>query len=374
MCGKSSIVTVWVLAFIPSVVTADEPDWPAMPYTTHAAFQAVDADGFGIFPLTEPVKLKGVLLNRSEDMLDSAPAAPGFLGGLWQVYVQAAQAGDFGGTACWMGQYLGKLQGTHPLGSYTDAEWLAELDRLTHDPMTGHEFQPGDLVEIRARAPGLSFRGKTNVNEQHSNDPTLDFDIYLLEADYGLPAPTLLDLADLKDAEDVFIFDPTRTTGCERYQGSLVRLNDVWFVDAGPWGPSASLTITDGTLTFPVLLGRGDGYATFDPPAAPFDLVAILDQEDLNDSDGYRQGYRLWVCQDYDGNGCILPRPVALVGDTNCDGLLSFDDIKPFAQALSGELAYLAAFPCCLWINADCNGDHTVTFDDIKPFVNLFDK
>ncbi len=40
-------------------VRADDPDWPTMPFTPHSDFQAVDGDGAGTFPLTDPVKLRG---------------------------------------------------------------------------------------------------------------------------------------------------------------------------------------------------------------------------------------------------------------------------------------------------------------------------
>lgn len=61
-------------------------------------------------------------------------------------------------------------------------------------------------------------------------------------------------------------------------------------------------------------------------------------------------------------------------GDLNCDGSVNFDDISPFVVALSGESAYEAAFPNCLWLNADCNNDDTVNFDDINPFVQLISR
>jgi hypothetical protein len=60
--------------------------------------------------------------------------------------------------------------------------------------------------------------------------------------------------------------------------------------------------------------------------------------------------------------------PVA-PGDTNCDGVVDFDDINPFVLALAGQAGYEAAFPGCNWLNADCNGDGQVNFDDINPFV-----
>lgn len=100
-------------------------------------------------------------------------------------------------------------------------------------------------VEIRVRAPGLAFRGQSNVNEQHTNNPAADFDLVLLEAGYGVSMPSVLTLENLKDANDQFIFDPARLIGPEHHQGTLVRVNNVWVVDSTAWGTNATLTITD---------------------------------------------------------------------------------------------------------------------------------
>ncbi len=58
-------------------------------------------------------------------------------------------------------------------------------------------------------------------------------------------------------------------------------------------------------------------------------------------------------------------------GDANCDGAVNFDDIDPFVAALSGQAAYEAEYPGCVWLNSDCNGDGTVNFDDMDAFVAL---
>ncbi len=291
-----------VIALLFCSVAWAEPDWPTMAFTTHQAYQAVDSTGQGTFPTTAPVKMQGVILNRPADMLNGSPGADPFMGGQWQLFIQATEVGDSGGTALYMGQNIGKIVGNHPAGSYDDTEWLAELDRLNHDPGTGRRFLPGDLVEVRARAPGLFFRGKTNVNEQHQKTTEADFDIVLLQADYGLPAPQVIQLSDVKDSSDQFIFDATRTTGPEFYQGSAVRIDDVSFTDTAGWGPGGQLTLQDGTgRTLPVLLGLGEGFTRYGPPSAPFDIVGILDQEDTTSGDGYKGGYRLWVMDVEDG-------------------------------------------------------------------------
>jgi len=349
---------------------ADDPDWSSMSYTLHRQYQAVDADGVGTFPLTAPVKMRGVVLNWSQNMLDGTPGADPFMGGLWQRYVQAVDLpgtpdddDDFGGTACWMGQNIGKIVGNHPAGSYTDEQWLAELDRLDHDPATGRWFRPGDLVEIRARAPGLFFRGKTNINEQHVNVPEADFDLVLLQADYGLPAPELISLAQVKDAGDNFIFDQTRATGAEHYQGTAVQINGVSFTDTTNWGPDGELTIQDGTnRTLPVKLGLGSGFTLYEPPEPPFDILGIFDQEDLNGDDGYKDGYRLWV-MDYDGGSFKLVRYAP--ADFDQDGDVDDDDYGHFEACASGP-AIEQNDPSCE--DADLDGDSDVDQSDFGVF------
>jgi hypothetical protein len=355
-----------VLAAFILVIPArgDDPDWPAMPYTPHADYQAVDQDGFATFPLTNPVKMRGVIINDPTDMLDPVPGSDPFMGGQWQIYVQAAEPDDFGGTACWMGQNIGKLNGTHPEGSYTDEQWLAELDRLSHDPNSGYAFQRGDLIEIHARAPGLAFRGKTNINEQHSNNPAANFDICLLEADYGLPTPELITLSDVKDPNDVFIFDPERLVGAEHYQGSLVRVNDVSFVSAQDWGPEGELVLADDTgRTIPVKLGRGCGFDICDPPPPPFDIIAIFDQEDLNSDDGYLDGYRLWV-MNYDGNGEVI-NGEGCIGDLDADGDVDLADLAE----LLGHYGATSSATCA---DGDLDRDGDVDLADLAELLGAY--
>ncbi len=62
------------------------------------------------------------------------------------------------------------------------------------------------------------------------------------------------------------------------------------------------------------------------------------------------------------------------IGDTNCDGAVTFDDIAPFVTALAGQDSYENAYPDCYWLSADVDGDGTVSFDDIAPFVALLSK
>jgi hypothetical protein len=65
------------------------------------------------------------------------------------------------------------------------------------------------------------------------------------------------------------------------------------------------------------------------------------------------------------------PMAANLVGDMNCDGVISVSDIGPFVLAVTDPAAYEAAFPDCDLDNADANGDGIVTVSDIGPFVSL---
>lgn len=71
-----------------------------------------------------------------------------------------------------------------------------------------------------------------------------------------------------------------------------------------------------------------------------------------------------------------LPAPAAavLVGDLNCDGLVSVSDIGPFVLALTDPAAYANAFPMCDGLAGDCSGDGLLTVGDIGCFVQLMNR
>jgi hypothetical protein len=77
--------------------------------------------------------------------------------------------------------------------------------------------------------------------------------------------------------------------------------------------------------------------------------------------------------QDLNGNG--IPDECeagTLLGDMNCDGVVSPADIDPFVIALvQGQAAYEALFPDCNYLNGDVNNDGQVTPADIDPFVQI---
>jgi len=324
MSDRTSISLILLVPFLTVIPAAGV--WA----DSHEQVQSVDQSGNGDHPdlyTWNKVSVEGIVLNRPDFMGDAAPneGAPFGPGAWWQVYIQG-EGDDHAATAVWIGQCYDNVGGS---GTYTNQEWLDELYRVSHDPCTGYEFAPGD----RVRVTGLLkfYNGKTNINERHSTDPARDFTIELVEPAAGLPEPEVINLDDVKDAGDNFIFDVERQTGCEYYQGRLVRINDVNFVDSAFWGPDAEMLITDGHKTFPLKLGIGwgiyDGSNNLDEP---FDVVGIFDQEG-----DWMGSYRIWV-PNYDGNGRVLTdRAYArynMPGEINKDGKVDFVDFAWFAE------------------------------------------
>ncbi len=193
------------------VNVAPAQDWTSVPIRLQSEFQATQfgsgswVSGYsGGFPL----RLQGVVLDANENWLDPTAAYdadyhPYYLGGQAEIIVQASAPGDFGGTFCWMGQNYGNMPWIQDSSdSYTDAEWYAELNRLSlwHPNSAGlpealpreQLVRPGDYVEIRARA-GLWYSGKMNVNEQHFNPPSKDFEVVVLERGRGWSAAHEID-------------------------------------------------------------------------------------------------------------------------------------------------------------------------------------
>jgi len=251
--------------------------------------QAVDADGeathakVGADP-TNPdnkVVVEGIALNDSEDYLEPSVQ--------FQLYVQA-EAPDGGGIAAWSGSFF---QGGP--GSQT---WQDEFDR-----MTASGFKPGDRVRVEGFV--AFHRGKTNVNERHSAAPAMDFTISVLEADVGIPAPTVI-----PSVGSCNYFDQTRAGGGEFYQATWCRLEDVW-IHSMPdgWGAGKSILVTDnGTDTLPVLLSDMGDFDSYPAPTGVFGVTGIFDQED--ETFAFTGAYRLWV-KDYGDLAlpAVVPEP-----------------------------------------------------------------
>jgi hypothetical protein len=306
----------WTVLIVLAGLTIGGTGWadePTVAPVTHQQLQAVDASGVGTYAASDKVVITGIILNNPEEILDPAPGPDtGSMGGQWQIYVQG-EGEDHGGTAVYMGQYYAKVGGS---GNYSDEDWLAELLRVDHDPNTGYTFVAGDKVRVTGWYK--FYKGKINVNEKHQVESLFDLRIELIEPAAGLPQPEIITLDMVKDGDNQFLFDPTRLTGCEYYQGTLVRVNDVHVIDPNGWGPDGTIEIMDKTgRSFPVKLGIGYGFTRYACPMGQISVIGIFDQE----SSGYtvcRDGYRLWV-PNYDGNGLVLTDRGHRRGNQPCD-------------------------------------------------------
>lgn len=284
---------------------------------THWNLQAVNANGVSTWSGTYPFTLVGVILNNPEDMLntvyDPSASANGTMGAQWQLFIQGV-GGDRCGTALWMGQNYNSLGAWIPAGNaYDQAAWTAEMNRVNYDATTGRQFRQGDLVTVTA-SKSLFYGGKMNVNESHRADPANDFSISLITADYGLPTADVLSLGDLYASTEAPgydvaypLFDQTRATGAEHYQGMYVRLNGLTLTDSSGWGETAwadrLCTVTDGlghTLNLRMPL-----YDLGDIPTGMFDVYGIINQESGSGTNG-RMGYELFV------TGVVVPEPASL--------------------------------------------------------------
>jgi hypothetical protein len=278
---------------------------------THWNLQAVNESGVSSWAGSYPFSVVGVLLTDPSEMLDSTPDFIPYggssdmfkMGGEWQVTVQAALSGDRLGTTCWMGQNYGN----HPahLGeefSYTNEAWAAEVERLNHDPATGHAFQKGDLVMVTANR-SLFYGGKRNINEAHSIDPAADFTISLVISNYGLPAPEVISLASIMRPDDgnatthEDVFDATRATGAEHWQGMRVRLVGLTLMTTDGWSATNAwsarkCTVTDGEGRFFTL--RHPRFSLGAAPTNRFDAIGVFTQESGSGTDG-TFGYELFV-------------------------------------------------------------------------------
>ncbi len=300
--------------------------------TKHSYYQIVNSDGSSAWPSggvqPYPVEMIGLVINNPWDMLDYSlsVAQP-----QWQVFIQAVDPddfpglisnpsvfdNDFGGTALYMRKntpWLGQV--------YTEEQWQAEMQRLNYPNYQGspvtEPLRRGDLILVQAKAPGLFYGGKYNINEKHYVSSDYDFYITILARNVSLSA-TNITLADLKDSNNNFIFDQNRATGCEHYQGSLVHLDGLLLVDPQNWALNGTVTVKQtvggNELTFPLKLGIDPALAAINASllaTTPFSLTAILDQEDSGSP--YTDNYRLWLtsASDLGAAFAMVPEPASV--------------------------------------------------------------
>ena len=257
---------------------------------SHWDLQAVTSTGTSAWVETFPFTIRGVIVNDPEEMLNPAynPDASGVSnGGQYQLFIQAAAAGDRGGTALFMSQmsYIGG-------NNYDETAWSNEMRRVMFDG-NGRKFRKGDLVEVTARkAP--AYYGKRNINEAHRTLAENNFDVALVKANVGVPQAEAISLEDLKNADNSAIFDATRATGGESYQGMRVRLDGVRLSNTNGWGKTnwsdRICTVADASgRTLAMRMPLSD---LGDPPATStyFSATGILNQEG-----GNTNGYELFV-------------------------------------------------------------------------------
>ena len=250
-----------------------------IPNLTHRELQAVNEGGTNTWNGPFPFTIQGIILNDPEEMLpvEYVPdAAETSGGGQYQMFIQAVGEGDRGGTALYMAQ-RSRLPGEH---YEQQEEWEAEVDRVLYD-MDGRKFRKGDVVEVTARQ-AIFYNGKVNINKAHRTTPDNNFDIALVKANAGLPKAEPITLADLKDGNDEAIFDATRMSGGEFYQGVRVRLDGVRLTDTNGWGKALwadrKCWVTDGKGR--TLMLRMPLTDLGEPPAGVFSAVGIVNQED----------------------------------------------------------------------------------------------
>jgi len=225
--------------------------------------EAVDSEGMGTNPKVganvtnsaNKVIIQGIALNNTADYLSTTTQ--------WQIYVQA-ESPDKGGIAAWAGIF------------YRSTPW----------PRFPLDIQPGDRIQIEGFVENA--RGKVNITERHSPDPSITFTVTTLQAGVGIPAPQVItNLADCN------YFDQTRTGGGEKYQAQWVKLTRV-HIASGTWGNDKDLLLEDdagSTLTMR-LSAMGD-FDLHPAPTGNFQVTGILDQEDL--AVPYIDSYRIWV-------------------------------------------------------------------------------
>ncbi len=302
-------------------------------YTTFSALEAINDDGSSAYGGSGSITAYGIVINNPEDMInysnyryrknyfwDSTE---------WQVFVQALPGStydgrtldskDFGGAALYM-------RVDNPFVSddsdyYDQSEWTSEMNRV--NCVNGSsKLKYGDVVKITANVPGLFYKGKYNINEDHqTNSSSYDFNIEIL--DNTTPVAETITLAKLKDDDNRYIFDDSRDTGCERFQGSLVHLEGLTLDSAASaWTQNGTVVVRQGDRTFNMKLGLDSDLTSDDTLAklaSSFNITAVLDQdsdagaataENLKQVDGSTGGYRLWLTS---ADMLTVPEPGVLI-------------------------------------------------------------
>lgn len=309
---------------------------------THSEIQAVDASGNATHPkvirpgnpwsLDKQVVMEGIVVVAPYELTNT----------LTELLIAfQGEGADHAGTQIWSGAFF--------------QDWPEPYDAY-------FGLLPGDRIRVTGYA--AQFVGKANINEQHSDDPAKDFSIELL-GHPGMPAPEVVPSVAVAK-----VFDATRATGGEYYQSRWVRMNNLTVTTPATWQAGEEVTVTDGTDTMQMMLSAVGDFSSFAPPAGPFDVVALFDQEPrpLDFAASRMAHYRLWVKR----TEHILPQGspfpvVAVRADFDHDGDVDMDDFGHLQRCLSGP-GTLQLDPLCADARLDADGD--VDDNDLAFFSN----
>ena len=235
----------------------------------HSEIQAVDASGYATHPKViktgnpwsadKQVVMEGIVTIAPYELVDTT----------YEMLVNfQGEDTDHAGTQIWTGSFF--------------QDWPEPYDAY-------FGLVPGDRIRVTGYA--AQYVGKSNINEQHSDDPAKDFSIELL-GHPGMPAPEVV-----PDVTTAKTFDATRTTGGEYYQNRWVRMNGLTITTPPTWMAGEEVTVTDGIDSMQMMLSAVGDFDSYAVPTGTFDVVALFDQEPrpMDFMASPMEFYRLWV-------------------------------------------------------------------------------
>ena len=227
---------------------------------------AVNADGTGSHAKVgadynnpdNKVTIQGIALNAPDEILEVSGSS-----GMYQIYVQA-ESPDQGGMAVFSGNWW----------------WGAAWCPYPLDIEAGDRIQVVGFIE--------DHNGKVNLNDRHSPDPKLTFQVTTLQEDAGMPTPIVI-----PSVADCNYFDETRSGGGEFYQCRWAKLNNL-HIESGEWGAGEEIIASDiSGATITILLSAKGDFDLFNAPLVSFSVTGIFDQED--EDSPFHDHYRIWI-------------------------------------------------------------------------------